>query len=134
MRGTDFCKSKFCPFCGITPAHAGNRIKQRPHGHNQKDHPRACGEQFCLSINKDWQTGITPAHAGNSDEPTPLIKYTLGSPPRMRGTADIDFSNKTISRITPAHAGNSKFSMALLDDFGDHPRACGEQLMLPLFL
>ena len=57
----------------------------------------------------------------------------LGSPPRMRGKVEIDRENPRVERITPACAGKSgslRFSTARCRD---HPRMCGEKLLvLPL--
>ena len=54
-----------------------------------------------------------------------------GSPPRVRGTAWVYQFHPEKYRITPACAGNSFFSNAPVTGSRDHPRVCGEQLLLP---
>ena len=51
-----------------------------------RDHPRACGENFFLSV---YVIGLS------------------GSPPRMRGKLDFEFRRQLIDGITPAHAGKT---------------------------
>ena len=48
----------------------------------------------------------------------------------MRGTVEADFSQAELRRITPAHAGNSNIKSKDLDPNQDHPRPCGEQLII----
>ncbi len=73
-----------------------------------RDHPRACGEQHV---------------AGNP--PLPV----MGSSPRMRG-ADKRFITKNLGAgIIPAHAGSRVSIADGSNTSGDHPRACGEQLL-----
>ena len=71
-----------------------------------KDHPRACGEQY---------TWICELHG------------QAGSPPRMRGTAYYAKIDNGYIGITPAHAGNSRGYLSHCNASWDHPRACGEQ-------
>ena len=65
VRGTDYNKKGGTKGDDITPARAGNRYRRPVCGGIWRDHPRACGEQFCLLICK----------LGGG-----------GSPPRVRGT------------------------------------------------
>ena len=53
-----------------------------------------------------------------------------GSPPRVRGTASSFFDIRLGSRITPACAGNSSALTSSLKAHRDHPRVCGEQIVL----
>ena len=53
---------------------------------------------------------------------------SMGSPPRVRGTAHIATRCDICCGITPARAGNSLTKGTRDISFGDHPRACGEQL------
>ena len=71
-----------------------------------QDHPRACGEKFCIWIAKT---------------------LSLGSPPRMRGKVYGYTPKEPRPRITPAHAGKSHDFLRLLRCCRDHPRACGEK-------
>ena len=70
----------------ITPAHAGKTQCHRMLQFQQPDHPRTCGENFCLFICR---------HA------------TPGSPPHMRGKLEGQNLTQEEGRITPAHAGKT---------------------------
>ena len=75
---------------GITPAYAGNTIRQCERGFSRQDHPRVCGEHI---------GGVRVSNRGR------------GSPPRMRGTHNtVKTDNKGI-RITPAYAGNTELGI-----------------------
>ena len=73
------------------------------------DHPRACGEKH------------------NHDEPA---IHGIGSPPRMRGKAKAAASRLRPLRITPAHAGKRVHRALMPGNIKDHPRACGEKLVI----
>ena len=74
------------------------------------DHPRACGEQ-----------------AGMGFKP----KRPEGSSPRVRGTEYVLRLHAVNRGIIPARAGNSYGGDDYAGVYGDHPRACGEQLPRP---
>ena len=93
----------------ITPACAGNSGRYGSPGRSRRDHPRVCGEQP-ISIE------------------TPRI--LSGSPPRVRGTVVIYIFVSQQKRITPACAGNSIRSEIFCRLKKDHPRVCGEQLLV----
>ena len=93
----------------ITPAHAGKSTSGFSTSSKVKDHPRACGEK-----------GITGrGHA-----------VAMGSPPRMRGKGIKKAAEDVVPGITPAHAGKRAGARNRFQDFGDHPRACGEKFRL----
>ena len=77
-----------CRCCGvrITPAHAGKTRARCAWLLTRTDHPRACGENRCLSFH-----AFPPA----------------GSPPRMRGKQAVSLNLRLMPRITPAHAGKT---------------------------
>ena len=109
MRGTAVPFLREPPFTRITPARAGNSPCKKSWGSGAQDHPRACGEQI-LKLQTQLQS--------------------TGSPPRVRGTASGLVYMMYCGRITPARAGNRP-RQALKGPAGlDHPRACGEQLMV----
>ena len=111
VRGTGRGLGAGQPVPGITPARAGNRESWFTGLSQRRDHPRACGEQ-------------TLPHS-----PHPLRR---GSPPRVRGT-DVDiFELPESIGITPARAGNRQFKFHFFYPSKDHPRACGEQVHVPL--
>ncbi len=85
-------RGKGCMFCcspakvGITPAYAGKSKLFIVHGQQLRDHPRVCGEKFCLNV---------------------IPNSIKGSPPRMRGKAGGHAHAHHKRRITPAYAGKS---------------------------
>ena len=110
MRGKGFAHLRTCCVVGITPAHAGKSHSFAYMITLAEDHPRACGEKISIASR--------------------LIAYP-GSPPRMRGKVFGLAMIFTSRRITPAHAGKRDFSKLSNQDAGDHPRACGEKILLP---
>ena len=90
----------------ITPACAGNSRSRSGYYRLRRDHPRVCGEQFCVSFR---------SHAD------------LGSPPRVRGTGPGWCKPSSRCRITPACAGNRALFGRVGKEDEDHPRVCGEQ-------
>ena len=86
MRGKLFCLPIVRTSPRITPAHAGKTFLDVAAKANNRDHPRACGE--------------------NKRLPLPP-KIPAGSPPRMRGKP-CEFAVCTdFAGITPAHAGKT---------------------------
>ena len=74
-----------------------------------QDHPRVCGEQFNIVLNR---------------------KLMIGSPPRVRGTVAGGRIIRVQGGITPACAGNSSPGAEYGPAARDHPRVCGEQVRL----
>ena len=95
----------FCPPApGIIPAHAGLTNYEDPAAKLPRDHPRACG-----------------AHRGDWI----IVHDTWGSSPRMRGSLLRKWRNSIATGIIPAHAGLTIDHNSDLQDYRDHPRACG---------
>jgi len=94
----------------ITPAHAGSIDGTLWLNLGDRDHPRACGEHHL-------------GHVGKLGK--------LGSPPRMRGALASRIGPANTLRITPAHAGSMLASTLFYMVLRDHPRACGEHLVVP---
>ena len=141
-----------CPTCphGITPAYAG---KSRPCSGLQaaaKDHPRVCGEKTALFLRfRSWE-GSPPRmrgkgstccrwRSGRRDHPRVCgekqakksgSKKWAGSPPRMRGKVKDCDKFRENTRITPAYAGKSMQRDCPLVRMEDHPRVCGEKVIL----
>ena len=109
VRGTEDLRRQGGGHRGITPACAGNRWGSSAKSPHSWDHPRVCGEQFLAY--------------------PPKQRYK-GSPPRVRGTAFPRLGGANCSGITPACAGNSGGLCVLCGRPGDHPRVCGEQVMV----
>ncbi len=96
---------------GITPACAGKTHCWRSISSTTRDHPRMCGEN-------DWL---------NDD-----IVGFLGSPPHVRGKREDTFTAEDAGRITPACAGKTAFLVSFLFGTWDHPRMCGENLVIQM--
>ena len=94
---------------GITPAYAGKSQTELCGNTGKKDHPRVCGEKG--SFSKSF-TAFT------------------GSPPRMRGKVVLHKDNAPLDRITPAYAGKSCAEVSKYAAKPDHPRVCGEKIVL----
>ena len=75
----------------------------------QGDHPRVCGEH-CHVV----------GHA----------RRISGSSPRMRGTLLEHVAVGAGDGIIPAYAGNTIRNATSLRKTGDHPRVCGEHVMM----
>ena len=81
-KGRAACSARIAD--GITPAHAGKRIRLGGLPAQPKDHPRPCGEKSVAAIHHP---------------------PTTGSPPPMRGKDAEAAIDELSRRITPAHAG-----------------------------
>ena len=90
---------------GITPAHAGKTVFDRPLSPISGDHPRACGENGAIVV---------------------FHHIPAESPPRMRGKLYLERLITFTVRITPAHAGKTRGQSEGYDLDKDHPRVCGE--------
>ena len=76
---------------------------------NPKDHPRVCGEN-CLVV--------------------ALFQFSKGSPPRVRGKPGQSWKVSELKRITPACAGKTPTLEKIKCPPRDHPRVCGENLIV----
>ena len=95
----------------ITPAYAGKSLPLLSSMCISEDHPRLCGEK------------------GSS---VPGGDCFWGSPPPMRGKGELPCPVNGLNGITPAYAGKSFFDDPPKSLFEDHPRLCGEKLILML--
>ena len=93
---------------GITPAHAGKRLKVGILNDCSWDHPRTRGEK-------------TMNNAAGA--------VKKGSPPHTRGKGAVLSGNAFGNRITPAHAGKRVVHAKNAPRAGDHPRTRGEKLI-----
>ena len=113
MRG----KGPFARVCvvldGITPAYAGKRSSKIRSCRGSWDHPRVCREKLFVIPGK----------------PEPL-----GSPPHVRGKGQGQGDGCDHQGITPACAGKRCRSPAFRSMPWDHPRVCGEKLLVPALL
>ena len=94
---------------GITPAYAGKSRTRELVDVVHRDHPRVCGEKQCL-------------------ERSP--RTDLGSPPRMRGKVQPYMPEVFHDGITPAYAGKRPRGHHQCHQLWDHPRVCGEKLLV----
>ena len=113
MRGKDYSLAVFGACIGITPACAGKRGHGRQSGRSAGDHPRVCGEKAGLA---------------------PVTARARGSPPRVRGKGNDRKPGRRAAGITPACAGKSKLPLLDYSPAWDHPRVCGEKVVLSIFL
>ena len=93
----------------ITPAGAGKTGFLVVCTKQAEDHPRRCGE------NVAYHTKLC---------------VTDGSPPQVRGKLPYRFLGHVGKRITPAGAGKTGFGMRFNYRFEDHPRRCGENIVI----
>ena len=61
-----------------------------------------------------------------------MVRAWGGSPPRVRGKPYTELETAKIDRITPARAGKTQIPLPFSPFFADHPRACGENAVIPL--
>ena len=109
VRGKLHCKTHSRQTRRITPARAGKTSRLEHDSGGGGDHPRACGEnRTCL-----WLRGLPD-----------------GSPPRVRGKQNKSCQKVATIRITPARAGKTSAGAQQERGGADHPRACGENLVV----
>ena len=94
---------------GIIPAYAGSTACAATSGTRAWDHPRVCGEHRILL-----------------DEAI----IDKGSSPRMRGAPHRVVVVGERGGIIPAYAGSTRHAIADYHQLWDHPRVCGEHLMM----
>ena len=112
MRGTRVLSVVERTPIGIIPAYAGNTCLGRQPLTRLEDHPRICGEHHGAAFDLNVNTGSSPHMRG-----TP---HPRRNTPRRRG-------------IIPAYAGNTHVQSALITRLGDHPRICGEHVVVVIF-
>ena len=94
---------------GIIPAYAGSTYPYDGHCLMCRDHPRVCGEH------RRWCAA------------RPVL---LGSSPRMRGAHVQARGQRAWVGIIPAYAGSTHDRDRCRAQHRDHPRVCGEHVML----
>ena len=130
MRGKDDGAPMLAPEIGITPAYAGKSIIiKTARGRAGGSPPRMRGKES-NARRKGQKNGITPAYAGKSPWRIFDFSHKVGSPPRMRGKVVGCVELLLLLGITPAYAGKS-LPVGLRSMSGrDHPRVCGEKVVL----
>ncbi len=113
VRGTLSTLSLSASILGIIPACAGNTSSSSSSSRRRRDHPRVCGEHRLRGH----------GHA-----------VFVGSSPRVRGTLLVPRGRLVRRGIIPACAGNTDWRSSRGGAPGDHPRVCGEHLILTLQL
>ena len=125
-------------------------MRQRMSRKSHEDHPRRCGENYTFAKRYAESTGsppqvrgkpafvrassrthrITPAGAGKTAFFANLSRLRPGSPPQVRGKPDEVTAYQAEARITPAGAGKTLRSLASVRSSQDHPRRCGENIIM----
>ena len=95
----------------LIPAHAGKTTTRPLRRLSCRAHPRACGENYLI--------------APDSGAP-------LGSSPRVRGKRSAHFPSVLSLGLIPARAGKTLNIPHAALRHRAHPRACGENVALPL--
>ena len=153
MRGKGVHAEPSAAVIGITPAYAGKSSCGGQTRFPCRDHPRLCGEKLKRQIESKQLKGspppmrgkgmrtikafpnrrITPAYAGKRNiEFSKRIKQQ-GSPPPMRGKVQQFPDRFRFLGITPAYAGKSRSNFHHQKCNKDHPRLCGEKVILNRF-
>ncbi len=94
---------------GIIPADAGSTSAGRTGPGGSRDHPRGCGEHITVGI---------------------MDSCPQGSSPRMRGALQRRRHRRPEGGIIPADAGSTAPRTAPARRAGDHPRGCGEHMLM----
>ena len=109
MRGAPLGSVKVLALGGIIPAYAGSTSGAPPAATRRWDHPRICGE-----------------HHGRM---RPARRFR-GSSPHMRGALPIAYISEAVAGIIPAYAGSTRLMYFDVGYQWDHPRICGEHLVI----
>ena len=128
--GENVSFSASCYDCvGITPAPAGKTLYLYYLPFLRWDHPRTCGENAGF-VKFLYSKSGSPPHLRGKLLSLKAIWWCIGSPPHLRGKLTIFPFFTSLSRITPAPAGKTLFLYILLLTLWDHPRTCGENIMI----
>ncbi|PKV04346.1 hypothetical protein CQR51_1309 [Bifidobacterium pseudolongum subsp. globosum] len=114
---------------GIIPALAGNTtagIFQRIAG---RDHPRACGEHLASAFNTLFGVGSSPRLRGTRGVDL-LAAVEEEIIPALAGNTSRPRSTRRAAGIIPVLAGNTSKHSSRSSRRWDHPRACGEHVLV----
>ena len=89
--------------------------------------PRVRGKLATTIINA-LKPGLIPACAGKTLKRRCMTWPLSGSSPRVRGKLLILAPKPKTPRLIPACAGKTFFGEAFEEEFGAHPRVCGENV------
>ena len=109
VRGARMAMSARPRCAGIIPACAGSTRPAAPNQSIPRDHPRMCGEHW-----RDYQRGV----------------LATGSSPHVRGAPACAIASVRTSGIIPACAGSTSAAQQASTGYGDHPRMCGEHIVI----
>ena len=105
VRGKPVIAAATAAAARITPAGAGKTVYRCLPAERYTDHPRRCGENTNMVVDKN---------------------SACGSPPQVRGKLRNKTPTIVIARITPAGAGKTYLEGGFWAGHWDHPRRCGE--------
>ena len=109
MRGALTTVQTFTVCVGIIPADAGSTPRKNCMLSGNTDHPRRCGEHYGHDRSRQARGG---------------------SSPQMRGALAVPYLLLTGVGIIPADAGSTPVSAIRVLGSWDHPRRCGEHVIL----
>ena len=133
MRGKATCSQFLEKRIRITPAYAGKSHPLLPPPfHDIGSPPPMRGKAVSHAKIQHWKR-ITPAYAGKRDPVSVTVFRSTGSPPPMRGKASRSRRFCSLTGITPAYAGKSYYQNQRGIRAEDHPRLCGEKVILNRF-
>ena len=111
MRGAPFASLDNVFDLGIIPAFAESTTARQREAPSARDHPRVCGEHTLQDSGTSSARGSSPRMRGAQREP-------------VHGAGDVG--------IIPAYAGSTAWRTRRLRWPWDHPRVCGEHLLILL--
>ena len=150
VRGARGCQQLQQSYLGIIPACAGSTSMNGLMTCPRRDHPRMCGEHQCmfpgqvprrgssphvrgalqLRGSRTDARGIIPACAGSTGVVLMRFFFLTGSSPHVRGARKDSPLRRCHSGIIPACAGSTSSSTLAAVLSRDHPRMCGEHIIL----
>ena len=131
MRGKDHTVAARAKQLRITPAYAGKSFQPSTFTTSLAGSPPRMRGKDGRLLGAEGILRITPAYAGKSPGLGLPDRLAAGSPPRMRGKAASRATLGQCHGITPAYAGKRTFVGFSDRQTEDHPRVCGEKLIMP---
>ena len=116
---------------GLIPARAGKALSRQMRWAALAAHPRACGENL-LTPDSDEAHPAHPRACGENSSWKSLSFWMPGSSPRVRGKRRGVPRSHHHRRLIPARAGKTTGRARDAPSARAHPRACGENQLVPV--